>query len=262
VRDEAGHPGDRGVTPAQVPGGGATAPEPPRVRTRSVARRAFTPALLDSLYELANRLMAEDAAHFRVHAASNDVVHVFERADTGAPVGFQFWRTAAMARPRQRALIGGKLRIDPAFRRRALHLRSGLRIYAESQLRHPRTRFYRLSLASMFGFVSITSALASYRLFDAAATDPDSRTVRGAFERMAADSHYALDPATSLFAVGIRPTAQTLAQYSDAYYARPEAQVYARANPGWRSNGCYVGFWFRFTPANLWKLARTIAHKR
>lgn len=258
MRDEAGHPGGRGVTAANVPG----APDATRIRTRSVARRAFTPALLDSLYGLANRLMAEDAAHFRVHAETNDVVHVFERADTGAPVGFQFWRTAAMDRPGQRALIGGKLRVDPAFRRRALHLRSGVRIYVESQLRAPRTRFYRLSLASMFGFVSITSALASYRLFDAAASDPDSRTVRGAFERMAAESHYELDAATSLFAVGIRPTEQTLAQYSDAYYARPEATVYARANPGWRTNGCYVGFWFRFTPANLWTLTRAIVRKR
>src|SRR5262245_56800493 len=135
-------------------------------RARSVPRRRFTPALLDSLHALANRLMAEDAVHFRVHAETSDVVHVYERTDTGAPVGFQFWRTAAMELPGCRALIGGKLRVDPAFRGRALHLRSGLRFYVESQLCHPRTRFYRLSLASLFGFVSITSALADYRLFD------------------------------------------------------------------------------------------------
>jgi hypothetical protein len=234
----------------------------PRLRTRSVARRDFTPALLESLYGLANRLMAEDAAHFRVHAETNDVVHVFERRDTGAPVGFQFWRTAAMDRPGQRALIGGKLRIDPAFRRRALHLRSGVRFYVENQLRHPRTRFYRLSVASMFGFVSITSALADYRLFDATAQDAEGRAVRGGFDRIATESHYEIDAATSLIAVGIRPTEQTLAQYSAAYYARPEAQVYERANPAWRTNGCFLGFWFRFTPANLWTLARAIARKR
>jgi hypothetical protein len=231
-------------------------------RARSIPRRAFTPALLDSLHGLANRLMAEDASHFRVHAETNDVVHVYERTDTGAPVGFQFWRTSAMDLPGHRAVIGGKLRIDPEFRRRALHLRSGLRFYLESQLRHPRTRFYRLSLASMFGFVSITSALATYKLFDATASDDESRRVRGAFERMAAESHYHLDEATSLFAVGIRPTEQTLAQYSADYFARPEAQIYARANPDWRTNGCFLGFWFRFTPGNLWKLTRTIARKR
>src|SRR4051812_29843270 len=159
-------------------------------RARSVPRRAFTPALLDSLHALANRLMSEDAAHFAVHAETNDVVHVYERIDTGEPVGFQFWRTAALDLPRSRALIGGKLRIDPAFRRRALHLRSGLRFYVEQQLRHPATRFYRLSLASLFGFVSITSALARYQRFDPARRDPEGRAIRGAFERLADQSHY------------------------------------------------------------------------
>jgi hypothetical protein len=237
------------------------APGAERIRTRVVARRDFTPALLDSLYALANRLMAEDAAHFRLHAETNDVVHVFERPG-GEPVGFQFWRSAAMDQPHHRALFGGKLRIDPAYRRRALHLRSGLRFYLDLQLRHPRTRFYRMSLASMFGFVSITSALAEYRLFDIAAVDPEARIVRGSFERLAAQSHYQLDPATSLFDVGIRPTEQTLGEYSASYYARPAAQVYMQANPNWRNNGCFVGFWFRFTPANLWSLTRAIARKR
>jgi len=232
------------------------------LRTRSVERRAFTSALIGSLHELANRIMAEDADHFRVHAETNEVVHVYERADTGEPVGFQFWRTAPMELPNSRALIGGKLRIDPAFRRRALHLRSGLRIYVENQLRHPRTRFYRLSLASMFGFVSITSALAEYHLFDASARDPEGRAVCAAFEQFSEQSHYEIDESTSLISVGIRPTAETLAQYSAAYYARREAQVYARANPAWQTNGSFVGFWFRFTPANLWSLSRAILRKR
>jgi len=236
--------------------------QPAPVRARSIPRRRFTPELLGSLHALANRLLSEDAAHFRVHAETNDVVHVYERVDTGAPVGFQFWRTAPMDLPGCRAVIGGKLRVDPAFRRRGLHLRSGLRFYLESQLRHPRTRFYRLSLASMFGFVSITSALADYHLFDPMAKGAEGRAIRGAFERLAAQSHYRLDPATGLFFVGIRATEATLAQYPASYYQRPEAQVYARINPGWRDNGCNVGFWFRFTPANLAKLILMIARKR
>lgn len=231
-------------------------------RARSIPNRAFTPALLDSLHGLANRLLAEDVEHFRIHAQTNDVVHIYERADTGEVVGFQFWRTGSMDLPGCRTLIGGKLRVDPAFRRRGLHLRSGLRFFLENQARHPRTRFYRLSLASLFGFVSISSALAQYQLFDAAAPGPEGKALRTAFERMAAESNYRLDPATNLFYVGIRPTQDTLARYGDEYFARPEAQVYARANPGWRDNGCNIGWWFRFTPANLWKLTRTIARKR
>lgn len=232
------------------------------IRARSIPRARFTPALLDSLHELANRLLAEDAAHFRVHAETNDVVHIYERADTGRVVGFQFWRTGPIDLPGCRALMGGKLRVDPEFRRRGLHLRSGLRFYLENQLRHPRTRYYRLSLASLFGFVSITSALADYRLFEPMAGDAEGRAIRGAFQRLADQSHYQLDPATGLFQVGIRPTAATLAQYPASYYERPEARTYARVNPGWRDNGCNIGFWFRFTPANLSKLIRTIIDKR
>jgi hypothetical protein len=231
-------------------------------RARTVPRRAFTRELLGSLHGLANRLLAEDPDHFRVHAETNDVVHIYERADTGEPVGFQFWRTAPMELPGCRAVIGGKLRVDPAFRNRALHLRSGLRFYLENQLRHPGTRYYRLSLASLFGFVSITSALAHYTLFDARAPGDEGRAIRGAFERLAAQSHYHLDEATSLIAVGIRVPDETFAHYPPAYYERPEARAYIRANPGWRDNGQNVGFWFRFTPANLTKITRTIWRKR
>ena len=233
-----------------------------RLRVRTVPRRRFTPELLASLHGLANRLLAEPLDHFRVHVETNDVVHIYERRDTGEPVGFQFWRTGPLDLPGCRAIFGGKLRVDPAYRRRGLHLRSGLRFYLENQLRHPRTRFYRLSLASMFGFVSITSALAEYRLFDPAAADAEGRAIRGAFERLAAASHFRLDPATGLIAVGIRVTDETFGQYPPAYYERPEARIYAGVNPGWRDNGCNVAFWFRFTSANLRKLVHTIRAKR
>jgi len=229
---------------------------------RSIPRRAFDDALLGRLHALANRLLAEDAAHFAVHARTNDVVHVFERGDTGDLVGFQFWRTAAIDLPHARAIVGGKLRVDPAFRNRALHLRSGLRFYVECRLRAPTVRFYRLSIASLFGFVSITSALADYRLLDPRATDAESVAVWTAFARQADESHYRLDPATGLVFVDIRPTAETLAQFSPAYFARAEAQAYLRANPRWRDNGEYVAFWFRFTPRNLARIARTIWRKR
>lgn len=231
-------------------------------RARTIPRAGFTPALLGSLHVLANRLLSEDAAHFRVHADTNDVVHVYERVDTGEPVGFQFWKTDDMALPGCRAIIGGKLRVDPAFRRRALHLRSGLRFYLESQLRHPRTRFYRLSVASMFGFVSITSALAHYHMFDPGEVSPEGRALRAAFQRVADESEFQLDPATGLFPVGIRPTPSVLAQYPASYFARREAQAYVAKNPGWRDNGAFLGFWFRFTPANLVSLARAIWRKR
>jgi hypothetical protein len=232
-----------------------------KLRIRAVPRSRFDDALLGRLHELSNRLLTEDPQHFRVHALTNEVVYIFERRDTGALVGFQFWRTGAIARPRARTIVGGKLRVEPAFRNRGLHLTSGLRFYLACQLRAPATRFYRLSLASLFGFVSVTSALAAYQLLDPRAADDEGRAVWAAFERLANESHYQLDAETGLAFVNIRPTPEVLAQFAPGYFERPEARSYARANPGWRDNGRYVAFWFRFTPRNLVALARAIWRK-
>jgi hypothetical protein len=231
----------------------------PPVRIRSVPRSAFTPDLLADLHALANRFMAEDAAHFNVHARSNDVVHIFE--EPSGIVGFQFWRLAALDRPGCKAILGGKLRVLPSHRRHALHLRSGLRFYLESSLRHPFTRFYRLSLAGLFGFVSLVSALADYRFVDPGDGDDESIMIRSAFDRLAAESDFKPIAGTGLYFVDILPSAETLAAYAPAYFERPEARAYLRANPDFRTNGCNVAFWWRFNPRNLTKLIRTIARK-
>src|SRR5262245_60573959 len=102
------------------------------VRSRSIPRRSFTPELLRSLHARADRMLSEDIEHFRLHAETNEVVHVYERTDTGAPVGFQFWRTAALDLRDCRVLIGGKLRIEPEFRGRALHLRSTVAVISRT----------------------------------------------------------------------------------------------------------------------------------
>ncbi|HYO59262.1 hypothetical protein [Archangium sp.] len=96
--------------------------------------------------------------------------------------------------PGGRVILGGKLRILPGFRNRGLHLLSGLTSFLQDKLRHPRSRHYRLSIASLF--------------FD-----------------------------------------------------RPAARAYAAVNPEFRTNGYYVGFWFRFTPDNLASLTRAPLRK-
>ncbi len=232
------------------------------MRIRSISRRGFSPALLGQLHGLSNRLMAEELEHFRTHAETNEVVHVFERVDTREIVGFQFWKTVPIDLPRACGIVGGKLRVLPAFRGRALHLRSGLRFYARARLRHPRARFYRLSLASIFGFTSIVSALAEHRLFDPRPREAESRAVTAAFVRLARESRYDVDPASGLFFVRIFMTADTLARYPAAFFDKPAARAYAAVNPDYRTNGCYVGFWFHYSARNLLSLVRAIRRAR
>jgi hypothetical protein len=237
-------------------------PVPVRVRIRSIPRADFTPALLGELHALSDRLMREDFHHFEVHARTNDVVHVFERTDTHAIVGFQFWRTVPLDLLRARAIVGGKLRILPQHRRQALHLRSGLRFYAAAQRSHPLSRFYRLSLASIFGFTSIASALAEYHFFEPQRSDAEGRALTAAFQRVSAGSGYEVDAETGLFRVRIFMTPETLALYPASFFEKAAARAYARVNPEYRTNGSYVGFWFRFSLRNTLSLLRAIRAAR
>lgn len=233
-----------------------------RVRIRSIPRADFTPGLLAELHALADRLMREDFRHFEVHARTNDVVHVFERADTRAIVGFQFWKTMPLDLPRARAIVGGKLRILPEHRRQALHLRSGLRFYVAARRSYPLARFYRLSLASIFGFTSIASALAEYHFFDPHRSDAEGRALTAAFHRLSAGSGYDVDSETGLFPVRIFMTPETLALYPASFFEKPAARAYARLNPDYRTNGSYLGFWFRFSLRNTFCLLRAIGAAR
>lgn len=233
----------------------------PQVRMERIRREALSEEGLRELHALSHRLMAEELEHFRVHAQANELVHVFRRRDTGALVGFQFWRTAPLGLPRGRVILGGKLRILPEFRRYGLHLLAGLDFLLENTLRHPWTRYYRLSIASLFGFVSITEALARYHLFEPRPAGGEAAAVREAFLALAEENHFRLDPETGLFFVNIYMTPETLGRYPPAFFDKPAARLYASINPGFRENGCYVGLWFRFTPANLLSLMRGILRR-
>lgn len=230
----------------------------PRDRIRVIARRDFDDALLARLHAFSYPILPEDLAHFRVHAETNEVVHVFEHG--GKIVGYQFWRTGPLNLPHARMIMGGKLRVLPEHRGRGLHLRSGLRFFLACKLRHPRTRYYRLSIVSLFGFVSLTSALAEYQIVDPHPRpgDTEGEAIRAAFVRLAAENDYRMDPETGLIFVDIGISPETLASFPEGYLDRPEARSYARINPGWRDNRCDVAFWFRFTPRNLASLVRKI----
>jgi len=230
----------------------------PRDHIRVIARRDFDDALIARLHAFSNPILPEDPAHFRVHAETNEVVHVFER--DGRIVGYQFWRTAPIGLPHARMIMGGKLRVLPEHRGRGLHLRSGLRFFLACKLRHPRTRYYRMSIVSLFGFVSLTSALAEYRIVDPHPEpgDTEGEAIRAAFARLAEENNYRMDPETGLIFVDIGISPETLASFPEGYFDRPEARAYARVNPGWRDNRSDVAFWFRFTPRNLISLVRKI----
>jgi hypothetical protein len=206
----------------------------------------WTPALLDELHALAITMSAESREHFERHALSNDCVYLFR--DQGAVVGFQFWRTVSL--PEARLILGGKLRIAPSHRRRGLHLRAGLAYY------RAQGDAYRVSLAGLFGFVSLTRALAHFEVISSA-TSPVWLT--DAVERIARESDFVFERATGLVRVGIQVTPAQLQAYPESFYASPQARAYAALNPDYRTNGTYLAFGFALSASNLASLERAVA---
>lgn len=216
-------------------------------------RASFDEALLRSLHELAHALMAEPYEHFAVHAHTNDEVHVFRRRSSGELAGFQFWRCIDGSEPGQRIVLGGKLRMQPADRRRGLHLLSNLSVLIEQQQAFPRAQIVRLSVASLFGFCSIARRLAHYDFIDA--QSPRSGLI-GAVDLVTSASRYRFDPETGLVDVGIFMTDEQLSGYPPEYFETPQARQYAQRNPRFRDNGCYLAWAFDADEENLRSLSR------
>jgi hypothetical protein len=230
------------------------------IRLETVQRDAFTEPFLTELYDLACKLTDESRAGYDAHVAAMSLVHVFRDTKTGASVGFQFWHDAPMARPRRRMIQGGKLRVLPEFRRRGLHLLSGLLFFLQCKARHPTTRFYRVSIASLFGFVSISEALAWFRFFDPGDGGDEGRLLRDGFASFASGSQFRIEP-SGLVHTGVGLSETTLAQFGPAYFERPSVRAYIERNPEFRSNRYFVAFWFRYDARNLISVLRTVRRK-
>lgn len=243
----------------------AARPEPESdVRLVRVSRDEWTPALLRSLYALAITMSAEDYDNFERHALTNQCVHLFRLTTTDALAGFQFWwdGAAKLSDQDQHLVIGGKLRILPAYRRRALHLRSALAIYADVLRTYPGRTVQRMSFASLFGFVSIARAVRDHHVIATDTLPPHAQWLCGAASERALDSGYQFDPSSGLVHVNIRPTAEQLAGYPESFFESPLARAYIGRNRDWRTNGCYLAFGFPLSTVNLQTIDSAITERR
>ena len=227
-----------------------------------LARADFTPALLDELHALAVAMAAEDREHFAVHANTNDAVHLFRERESGELAGFQFWRSFEGPDPARRLVLGGKLRILPSYRRRGLHLVSALTFFEQVASAHPSVRLHRVSIASLFGFVSIAGALAEHRFVADDGTLPDADLwLCDVVAKEAARSGYRFDACSGLVDVQIRLTPTQLDSYPAEFYERPLARAYRARNPDFRDNGCYLAFTSEVSPENLSAMRAAIARR-
>ncbi len=230
----------------------------PSVSMEVHPRATWSDALLAELYALAITMSAEDRGHFLKHAYTNDTLHLF-RAQDAHVVGFQFWRSDWAPNRNDRLIVGGKLRIAPRYRRCALHLRSGLAYYREQLCTHAETGMYRVSIASLFGFVAITRPLASYQFVSEGTLEPAQRWLCDVVDTLARDSDYAFDRSSGRVQVGIKMTESQLSGYPASFFQSAHARAYAERNPAYATNGSYLAFWFPLSTENLSGIERAIA---
>ncbi len=223
--------------------------------------KALSDAELERLHAFANVMAAEDAAHFARHLRTNHEVHFLTDRRSGNLAGFQAWRSEPLGEDR-RLLIGGKLRMHPAYRGRGLHLLSGLRFYANERERYPGRYFDRVAIANLFGFSTLVRNLSHYTIFDP--RDELHGIDRQRFDQVAAitaQSGYQLDPITGYVHVGIRMTEAQLFSYPDAFYQSDAAKMYFERIPDARSSDCQLAIWFPFDDANLRSLRQGAQHR-
>jgi hypothetical protein len=209
---------------------------------------ALDDRVLVPLHAFASQLMAESYDHFARHARTNDELHVYRRDND--IVGFQLWRTLGDAT--RRFVLGGKLRVDPAARRNALHHASNLAILLAERAAHPHADITRLSIASLFGFVSLARVMPHYRFVDAAS----SPVLAEIFQRLSADNGYVFDPKTGLVDVGITIPSEQIARIDTGYVALPEARAYLARNADFARNRCFAAVAFEVDEDNISSLQR------
>ncbi len=203
--------------------------------------------VLVPLHAFASRMMEESFDHFVRHVRTNDELHVYRRDHE--IVGFQLWRR--LGDDAHRLVLGGKLRVDPTARRNALHHASNLAILLAERESHPGAAITRLSIASIFGFVSLARAMPHYRFIDTA-----SPVLAAVFERLSADNGYVFDPRTGLVDVGITIPSDQIARLDASYLALPEARTYLARNADFARNRCFAAVVFEVDEDNLSSLLR------
>lgn len=218
------------------------------------------------LYGFSNELMAESADSFLNHMEQYDLAFIFrEKSSTsgakkavGRLVGLSVWRTMDTDNSWVKVIVQGKLRIVHEYRRRSLHVVACLLYYAWKQLRHPLTRFFFFSIASVFNYVSMKRSVGRYYVLNNI-HPPEERAIvaplYSILDRAVKDDNFEVEEGTGAINVHVVIQPETFAEYPESYFDLPEAREYIALNPRYRE-GYDLSYVFPFSLANVVSMAR------
>jgi len=150
--------------------------------------------------------------------------------------------------------------MSPSIRGRGLHLLSGLKFYSDQQLQEPQVTWYRLSIPSIFGFVALTQGLSQYWILDKHFS-PALDILYQTLDSTVVDNCFSFVPNSPKINVSITMPPETLSSYPPTYFQKPAAQVYTTLNPDFAKNGHYIAVGWKWTPANILNLQKTVFQK-
>eukprot|EP01111_Echinosteliopsis_oligospora_P014316 TRINITY_DN5369_c0_g1_i2.p1 TRINITY_DN5369_c0_g1~~TRINITY_DN5369_c0_g1_i2.p1 ORF type:complete len:209 (-),score=30.16 TRINITY_DN5369_c0_g1_i2:6-632(-) len=161
----------------------------------------------------------------------------FKKKNTKELVGVSYWRTKTTTNTRVRIIAQGKLRIHKDYRRLGLHTQAGFFYYIRSQLRHPLTRFYFLTIASLFNFVSMRKTVGEYYILNKDHTPATARSLAPVYsilDDLIEEDKFTIDPETKAINVYVTIRESVIAEFPESYFSQNEVQEYIKINPKWR----------------------------
>jgi len=212
------------------------------------------------IYEFCNSLMEESFESFHRHVSLHDVVYLFYKKETRELIGVSYWRHKDTQHPHIKVIIQGKLRIHKDYRRRGLHNRAGLYYYLRCQIRAPFIRFFFVSIASIFNYVSMRKTVGEYYILNDVCSPSTPRNVSFLYpvlHGMMKEDNFKFDEETKAIYVHVTIREDVMNEFPPSYYQLPEAQEYMQVNPKFKA-AHDIAYAYPFTLANvlfiLWRI--------
>jgi len=171
------------------------------------------------------------------------------------------WQLQHTKNSRVKVILQGKLRITEPYRRRSLHVAAGLRFFLAQKLRYPLARFFMISVASLFNFVSMTMAVHRYIVLNQPASSARDSVHQLLYQVLREHVEQNGFTFATDGCINVRITLQpdVVEAYPSSYHRLPAAREYVQLNPRWRE-GHDLAYAYEFALLNvfvmLWRLLK------
>jgi hypothetical protein len=217
-----------------------------------IVEAPFAPALVTRLFNFSSAFSKETEHAFARHVSTLAEIHVFGSGDEEV-TGFQMWPAPVRMPGGVVVMMGGKLRLARAARRTGLPQRSNL-AFAERHAAREGEQWYRLSVASVFGFNSLASSLSSFFVLGSPEEPRELREVFAAqVERFCQVNGFAANADGTVNVRFSLPASLLQEANNPIFRSRAAVRRYEQLVPRWHdpASTTYVAWGWKFDRSNI-----------